>query len=305
MTTRLAALVTPFDAVRVGCIDLVPLIARGTMVLPELDLLEDALRAGSTEITEVSERGVVGEVLVKHAKSARAPLLLLDGEEIVGAKQNRTFNGSFIVEPGSEVRIPVCCVEKGRWRHEGDGKFASESRTVVTSVRAEKVRGTAKTLVGTGSYSSDQASVWTSVSKYSEMTRISSRTESLSETMVARVAEIRSQISAIEIHPGQIGLAAVANGRMLGADIVGSPALYRRVHRKIALGFAAEIVEDRGRSASAPYVVLDALADVSREVTAVKAAPGRGSTVVTCAPMYVATELVDGDTPIHAVVVPA
>jgi hypothetical protein len=42
-------------------------------------------------------------------------LLLLDGEELVGAKQNRILNTTVLVDAHVTVTIPVSCVEQGRW----------------------------------------------------------------------------------------------------------------------------------------------------------------------------------------------
>ena len=42
---------------------------------------------------------------------ADRPVLLLDGEELVGAKQNRVLNTSVLVAKGARLDIPVSCVE--------------------------------------------------------------------------------------------------------------------------------------------------------------------------------------------------
>ena len=46
--------------------------------------LDEALAAGLASVTEVSESGCVPELLVKNL--AKQPVLILDGEELVGAK---------------------------------------------------------------------------------------------------------------------------------------------------------------------------------------------------------------------------
>src|SRR3954453_12433083 len=43
------------------------------------------------------------------------PVLLYDGEEVLGAQQNRTFDVSILVGVGSKLDVPVSCVEHGRW----------------------------------------------------------------------------------------------------------------------------------------------------------------------------------------------
>ena len=50
-------------------------------------------------------------------------VLLYEGEEVLGAQQNRTFDVSVLVPAGASVRVPVSCVEHGRW----DGARHSEA----------------------------------------------------------------------------------------------------------------------------------------------------------------------------------
>lgn len=52
------------------------------------------------------------ELVVENPLAER--VLLYDGEELVGAKQNRIVNVSVLVEAKSSLRIPVSCVEQGR-----------------------------------------------------------------------------------------------------------------------------------------------------------------------------------------------
>jgi hypothetical protein len=93
---------------------LFPLIARDAPELP-FALMAEALDLGSLRITEV-DSGVVGELLAIN--SGPSPILILDGEQLIGAKQNRTTNRSILLGAASETRIPVSCMEQGRWRDE-------------------------------------------------------------------------------------------------------------------------------------------------------------------------------------------
>ena len=52
--------------------------------------LKEALNKKLLIITEVSKGGAVPELKVTN--KAEMPVLLLDGEELIGAKQNRIFN---------------------------------------------------------------------------------------------------------------------------------------------------------------------------------------------------------------------
>jgi hypothetical protein len=89
-----------------------PLLSDYSLSL-EYMLLDEALGAGLVEVTEVDNQGTVPNLKV-HNKSPRM-VLILDGEELVGAKQNRIVNTTILVAGNATVVIPVSCVEQGRW----------------------------------------------------------------------------------------------------------------------------------------------------------------------------------------------
>src|ERR1700687_4860167 len=55
-------------------------------------LSDEAIQAGSVTVQEVSEGGSVPDLLVENSGDIR--VLFLEGEELVGAKQNRILNTS-------------------------------------------------------------------------------------------------------------------------------------------------------------------------------------------------------------------
>src|SRR5262245_11318255 len=69
--------------------------------------LDDALPAG-LRITETSEAGTVPELAVVNPLDD--DVLLYDGEELVGAKQNRILDVTVLVGAHSTLPIPVSCV---------------------------------------------------------------------------------------------------------------------------------------------------------------------------------------------------
>ena len=97
-------------ALRVVVLDVFPLL--GDAGGPDADLLEEGLAQGLTSVEEVSEQGSVNQLRVSHR--GQRPLLLIDGEQVLGAKQNRVFNASFLVPPNGVAVVPVSCVERGR-----------------------------------------------------------------------------------------------------------------------------------------------------------------------------------------------
>ena len=93
-----------------GALTVIPILAP-MQAEPEWLTLAEA--GDRVRITEVSEGGSVPNL--KVANLGDLPLLLLDGEQLVGAKQNRVLNMTVLVAAQAEVTIPVSCVEQGLW----------------------------------------------------------------------------------------------------------------------------------------------------------------------------------------------
>ena len=81
---------------------------------PWYDTLTEAVAARTARVTEVSDAGRVPELQVVNDSPRH--VLIVDGEELVGAKQNRIVNLTILVPPKTSLTIPVSCVEAGRWR---------------------------------------------------------------------------------------------------------------------------------------------------------------------------------------------
>jgi hypothetical protein len=90
---------------------LIPLLASDTGVRDYL-ILEEALSQGMVDITEVSHGGSVPDLQLINKSADK--LLVVDGEELIGAKQNRIVNATFLIAGQTEITIPVSCVEQGR-----------------------------------------------------------------------------------------------------------------------------------------------------------------------------------------------
>jgi hypothetical protein len=59
---------------------------------------------------------------------------VVDGEELVGAQQNRIVNATFLIAGLTEVTIPVGCVEQGRWSYRSQD-FASGKKVMPAILR--------------------------------------------------------------------------------------------------------------------------------------------------------------------------
>ena len=113
---------------------LFPLLSGYATTLDYLTL-DEAFAGNLIEVGEMDGQGSVPEIKVVNRAPKR--LLILDGEELVGAKQNRIVNTTIIVEAHSTTVIPVSCVEQGRW-DDGRTGFRSEGRVMSAELRAMK-----------------------------------------------------------------------------------------------------------------------------------------------------------------------
>ena len=142
-------------------IAIVPLIAPvdGTF---QYRTLGEALAAGDLVITEISANGSVPELLVVNR--GNKPVLLIDGEELAGAKQNRVLNTSILLKEASETKIPVSCTEQGRWSHTSK-PFSESGNVTAYKSRSKKARSVHSSLESCGAHMSDQGEVWEGIAE--------------------------------------------------------------------------------------------------------------------------------------------
>src|SRR3954470_19961804 len=81
---------------------------------PRLDYRSFAQASAlGVSITELEGGASVNDLFVVNPLDK--PVLLYEGEEVLGAQQNRTFDVSVLVPAQTSLQVPVSCVEHGRW----------------------------------------------------------------------------------------------------------------------------------------------------------------------------------------------
>src|SRR6266567_6235657 len=137
---------------------LFPLVRRSTPTRP-LDylLLEDGIAQGKVRVTELHGGGSVPELRLEN--TADLPVLLVDGEELVGAKQNRVLNLTILAPAQRTTVIPVSCVEAGRWKMESTELNVAD-HLMYSLVRGERVTQVTAAMCSNGTRKSDQGAVW-------------------------------------------------------------------------------------------------------------------------------------------------
>jgi ARG/rhodanese/phosphatase superfamily protein len=220
--------------------------------------LDEALARGSIEITEVSEAGHVPElkVLVKGP----VPVLLLDGEELVGAKQNRVLNLTILAPAHRATTIPVSCVESGRWRRSSRG-FTAAPRAQFAEGRAAKMGQVTASLMSDGARRSDQGAVWNLIAEKSARLEARSATSAMSAVFEKLDAPIEEFVRAFDAQAGQVGAVFLVDGAPVGLELFDAPATWRKLGPKLIRSYAVDAL-DRARKQGAHSQTSNALAFV-------------------------------------------
>jgi hypothetical protein len=211
---------------------------------PDYLTLDEALAAGSVQITEVNDAGQVSALT--GVVTGDRPVLLLDGEELIGAKQNRVVNLTIMVPPGRTTTIPVSCVESGRWHHVSRG-FASAPRAQFAEGRAAKIRQVTASLMREGSRVSDQGAVWNLIGEKSARLSATSDTSAMSAMFDKLETPIDAFVSAFPPVDYQVGAMFFINGAQAGLELFDAASTWRKLAPKLVRSYAVDAIDRRNK----------------------------------------------------------
>ena len=211
---------------------------------PDYLTLDEALAHGEVRITEVSDSGSVPELLL-HNNSDHA-VLLVDGEELVGAKQNRVLNLTILGSAHQVMTIPVSCVEEGRWS-ESSPAFHSASRTFYAAGRARKADQVTESLRQRGDRRSSQDEVWADIRQKSQRMGSHSATEAVAALYEDRQAQLDGFVDAIKPLPDQIGAVFVIHGEIRGLELFDYPQTLAKLYPKLIQSYALDALDEKPR----------------------------------------------------------
>lgn len=206
---------------------------------PDFTTLKDALEKALLSVTEVSAGGSVPEL--KVINKGEISVLLLDGEELAGAKQNRVLNTTILIKEKSETVIPVSCTEQRRWSYVS--KAFHDSDTVMSpGLRSEKARTVATSLSSTGQYKSDQGTVWQKIDEMAHKAETVSRTGAMKDIYEEKKKDLDEYLQAFRYVPGQKGLLVFSGGQPVGFDFISKEKAFEVLFPKMVRSYAMEAV---------------------------------------------------------------
>lgn len=219
--------------------------------------LEEALPLGF-RIAEVDAAGMVPELAVVNP--LESSVLLYDGEELLGAKQNRILNVTVLVAAQSEMRIPVSCVEQGRW-HARSAFFGAAQHAAYPELRRRKAeRLSASPLTRGGA----QSEVWDAISEKADRLDVHSPTGAQSDVFEAHERNLGSLRTAFPLQPGQSGALLCLGGRVC-LDYLSRPDAFSRLYPKLLEGYLLDALEFLdGKATADPEGFVSTLAEAPR-----------------------------------------
>lgn len=206
--------------------------------------LAKALAQGSARITEVSESGSVPELLLDN--TGNQPVLILDGEELVGAKQNRIANLTILAAAHSKTVLPVSCVEAGRWNY-NSVNFDLSERTQFARGRAVKAEALSMNLKATGTYGADQGQVWDEIADKHARMRVRSRTSAMADVFDQYHNDVEEYANGLRAVADQVGVLFAIDGLVEGMDLFDSPETLASMLPKLIRSFAIDALESASR----------------------------------------------------------
>jgi hypothetical protein len=199
-------------------------------------------RTAGVVVKELESSASVRDLLIENPTTT--PVLLYEGEEVLGAQQNRTFDTSVLVPAGEILQAPVTCVEAGRWedsRHHEE--FRPSPQAADPELRRAKALQARRNLAESGEARADQAAVWTDVASRAHRHDVHSPTGSMHDVYEGRRDQLGELIGPIVLHDGQCGALVAIGERFTVLDWVSRPDVFGALHAPLVQGYGLDALE--------------------------------------------------------------
>ncbi|MCS6830746.1 MAG: hypothetical protein NZ749_08905 [bacterium] len=208
---------------------------------PDYLTLEESLQKDLIKIGEVHEGGVVNNLKVSNRASQA--VLIVDGEELVGAKQNRVVNLTILVPAQETIVIPVTCVEQGRWHHVSR-HFRTSRQAMPSTIRARKAEQVYYRRMATGEAYADQGLLWHQISALQRVMDVDSPTGAMADIYESADLTLRDYERAFEPLNGQAGALFAVNGRIVSMDVFDYASTFHLLFPKLLRSVALDAISN-------------------------------------------------------------
>jgi len=244
----------------------------------DISLLEGALQAGTLHIEELHETGSVPELRVVNEGSKR--VLILEGDKLIGAKQNRVVNSSVLVAAGSDLTLPVSCIECGRWSYRSRA-FSPGTGSPYFALRSLETRSVHDSLRRGRIHRGDQGAVWREVHRKARLHAAASPTHALQDSRFRLSERLDAFEKLARDYPeGTSGVVVAIGERLVLLEVLAGPRTFARVFHKLLSSYAFESVGlDRPYGTPDPQAVSSFIETVAKAAHEEHQAAGSGRDV--------------------------
>ena len=233
------------EPVTSGPLTLVPVF--GGQPGPTYRLAAEAIADGTLSIGEIGG-GQVPQLGVHNV--GELPVLLVEGEHLQGAMQDRVLNVTVLVPAKADTEIPVSCVEQGRWDYRSGRRFDASPEFSPSSLRAIKTASVSARRRSMGDHRSDQASVWMEVARKHASLGSSSQTGAMRDAYEQRASDLEAMTRSFgRPLPEQTGVVVTIGGRAVAFDGFDKPETLARLWPRLVRGYAMEALGEPERHA--------------------------------------------------------
>jgi hypothetical protein len=240
LAPHLAVQITVAEPSHVGPLTLFPLIADRSPSVRYVSFAEAVQRGAS--VKELAGGASVNDLVVRNPLDL--PILLYEGEEVLGARQNRTFDVSALVAANSLLQVPVSCVEAGRW--DGglhDEAFAPAPQTANPRLRRMKNAQARASLAAGMEARAVQSEVWREVAATAGRHGVNSRTGAMHDVFERRREQLDAVARAVEMHCSQVGMLTAIGDRFVVLDHVSEVDAFAALHGPLVQGYALDALD--------------------------------------------------------------
>ena len=214
-----------------------------------------ALESGDVSVEEVDQEGTVPHLLVTNAGDSQ--VFFMEGEELTGGKQNRAVNTSVLAGSKTSLRIPVSCVEAGRWGYEGspDGpqgggvksELSSELNCFSPEVRKSLRDSVSVSLRKQRGHTSSQGEIWDEIKKEQDDLGVKSPSKAMKDTYDSyreKLDEFKARLK----YPGRaVGLVGTIDGQVVSFDLFDKASTCESFWERLVSSFAMSRLKRRSR----------------------------------------------------------
>jgi hypothetical protein len=240
LAPHLAVEITVAAPTVVGSLAVFPLIADRSPSVRYISFAE-AVQRGMT-VKELPGGASVNDLIVHNPLDM--PVLLYEGEEVLGAQQNRTFDVSVLVAARSVLQVPVSCVEAGRWDGGRHGEaFVPAPQTANPRLRRMKNTQARASLAAGLEARAVQGEVWREVAETAGRHGVNSHSGAMHDVFEQRREQLDAVAAAVEMHCSQVGVLAAIGGRFVVLDHVSEVEAFAALHGPLVQGYALDALE--------------------------------------------------------------